>query len=144
MFQNWAPTTKLHRWRLSMPSSFVLPQRMLSFPLLECCAGKRKFVYFCELWSKISVNINVLSCTYRLYLAAMHYNENGDRPQAETEEGVPLFKISFPKSRKRESAELNLKRHSRPLVRVQIIQHKFWIFKNLFILIKNQININTQ
>ncbi len=85
-----------------MPSSFVLPQRMLSFPLLECCAGKRKFVYFCELWSKISVNINVLSCTYRLYLAAMHYNENGDRPQAETEEGVPLFKISFPKSRKGE------------------------------------------
>ncbi len=32
-------------------------------------------------------------CTYRLYLAAMHYNVNGDRPQAETEEGVPLFKI---------------------------------------------------
>ncbi|XP_026081932.1 uncharacterized protein LOC113058347 isoform X3 [Carassius auratus] len=38
----------------------------------------------------------------RLYLAAMHYNENADRPQAETEEGVPLFKISFPKSRKEE------------------------------------------
>ncbi len=32
----------------------------------------------------------------------MHYNENGDRPQAETEEGVPLFKISFPKARKEE------------------------------------------
>ncbi len=32
----------------------------------------------------------------------MHYNENGDRPQAETEEGVPLFKISFPKARKGE------------------------------------------
>ncbi len=30
----------------------------------------------------------------------MHYNENGDRPQAETEEGVPLF--SFPKARKGE------------------------------------------
>ncbi|KAL0966167.1 hypothetical protein UPYG_G00291830 [Umbra pygmaea] len=38
----------------------------------------------------------------RLYLAAMHYNENADRPQAETEEGVPLFKISFPKARKGE------------------------------------------
>ncbi|XP_026081924.1 uncharacterized protein LOC113058343 [Carassius auratus] len=38
----------------------------------------------------------------RLYLAAMHYNENVDRPLAETEEGVPLFKISFPKSRKEE------------------------------------------
>ncbi|XP_059389305.1 uncharacterized protein LOC132122845 isoform X3 [Carassius carassius] len=38
----------------------------------------------------------------RLYLAAMHYNENVDRPRAETAEGVPLFKISFPKSRKEE------------------------------------------
>ncbi|KAF4114136.1 uncharacterized protein LOC131539617 [Onychostoma macrolepis] len=38
----------------------------------------------------------------RLYLAAMHYNENANRPQAETEEGVPLFKISFPKARKGE------------------------------------------
>ncbi|XP_052472998.1 uncharacterized protein LOC128029320 isoform X3 [Carassius gibelio] len=38
----------------------------------------------------------------RLYLAAMHYNENADRPQAETEEGVPVFKISFPKARKEE------------------------------------------
>ncbi|KAL2079798.1 hypothetical protein ACEWY4_025542 [Coilia grayii] len=38
----------------------------------------------------------------RLYLAAMHYNENANRPQAQTAEGVPLFKISFPKSRKGE------------------------------------------
>ncbi|XP_016112775.1 uncharacterized protein [Sinocyclocheilus grahami] len=38
----------------------------------------------------------------RLYLAAMHYNENADRPKAETEEGVPLFEISFPKARKGE------------------------------------------
>ncbi|KAL2076355.1 hypothetical protein ACEWY4_028056 [Coilia grayii] len=38
----------------------------------------------------------------RLYLAAMHYNENANRPQPQTAEGVPLFKISFPKSRKGE------------------------------------------
>ncbi|XP_078123330.1 uncharacterized protein LOC144528551 isoform X1 [Sander vitreus] len=38
----------------------------------------------------------------RLYLAAMHYNENVDGPQAETEEGEPLLKISFPKARKGE------------------------------------------
>ncbi|KAL2093122.1 hypothetical protein ACEWY4_010434 [Coilia grayii] len=38
----------------------------------------------------------------RLYLAAMHYNENANRPQAQTAEGVSLFKISFPKSRKGE------------------------------------------
>lgn len=41
-------------------------------------------------------------CTCRLYLAAMHYNENANRPQAETKDGVPLFKISFPKARKGE------------------------------------------
>ncbi|XP_039550333.1 uncharacterized protein LOC120495031 isoform X2 [Pimephales promelas] len=33
----------------------------------------------------------------RLYLAAMHYNEN-----AETHEGVPIFKLPFPKGRKGE------------------------------------------
>ncbi len=43
----------------------------------------------------------------------------------------------------RESAGLNLKRHSRPLVRVQIKQHIFWIFIKLFFLMKNQINIET-
>ncbi|XP_078124388.1 uncharacterized protein LOC144529259 [Sander vitreus] len=38
----------------------------------------------------------------RLYLAAMHYNENADRPQAKTQEGEPLFKIYIPKARKGE------------------------------------------
>ncbi|XP_073720047.1 uncharacterized protein [Misgurnus anguillicaudatus] len=38
----------------------------------------------------------------RLYLSAMHYNENGDRPQAKSQKGEPLFKISFPKARKGE------------------------------------------
>ncbi|XP_030277722.1 uncharacterized protein LOC115584440 [Sparus aurata] len=36
----------------------------------------------------------------RLYLAAMYYNENADRPQAKTQEGVPLFKVYFPKAMK--------------------------------------------
>lgn len=88
-----------------MPSSFVLPQRMLSLPLLECCAGKIKFVYYDILGydsQKYCQYQHVLSCISRLYLVAMHYNENADRPQAETEEGVPLFKISFPKGRKGE------------------------------------------
>ncbi|XP_036956076.1 uncharacterized protein LOC119020683 isoform X2 [Acanthopagrus latus] len=34
----------------------------------------------------------------RLYLAAMYYNENADRPQAKTQEGVPLYKVYFPKA----------------------------------------------
>ncbi|KAM4593736.1 uncharacterized protein PAE49_009623 [Odontesthes bonariensis] len=38
----------------------------------------------------------------RLYLAAIHFNENANRPQAQTADGVPLFKISFPKSKKGE------------------------------------------
>ncbi|XP_063061927.1 uncharacterized protein LOC134454691 [Engraulis encrasicolus] len=38
----------------------------------------------------------------RLYLAAIHFNENANRPQAQTADGVPLFKISLPKSKKGE------------------------------------------
>ncbi|XP_056449822.1 uncharacterized protein LOC130385362 isoform X1 [Gadus chalcogrammus] len=38
----------------------------------------------------------------RLYLAAMHSNHNVDRPQAETKEGVPIYKMSFAKARKGE------------------------------------------
>ncbi|XP_056439643.1 uncharacterized protein LOC130376789 isoform X1 [Gadus chalcogrammus] len=36
----------------------------------------------------------------RLYLDAMHSNYNVDRPQAETKEGVPIYKMSFAKARK--------------------------------------------
>lgn len=46
--------------------------------------------------------VYTFSCTYRLYLAAIHFNENANRPQAQTAEGVPLFKIAFPKSKKGE------------------------------------------
>ena len=68
---------------------------MLSLPLLECCAGKIKFVYLILLGIVAkTVNINILFCTSRLYLAATHSNENADRPQAETEEGVPLNLLS--------------------------------------------------
>ncbi|XP_038158943.1 uncharacterized protein LOC119795164 [Cyprinodon tularosa] len=44
----------------------------------------------------------------RLYLAAMHYNENANRPQAKTREGVPLFKVHFPKAMK---GECSMKPH---------------------------------
>ncbi|KAA0702421.1 hypothetical protein E1301_Tti017039 [Triplophysa tibetana] len=39
----------------------------------------------------------------RLYLAAMHYNENGDREQAVTTSGQAMYKIVFPKSNKGEA-----------------------------------------
>ncbi|KAK5928402.1 hypothetical protein CgunFtcFv8_013468 [Champsocephalus gunnari] len=38
----------------------------------------------------------------RLYLAALHYNENAERAQATTSTGNPLYKLQFPKARKGE------------------------------------------
>ncbi|XP_034077579.1 uncharacterized protein LOC117549630 [Gymnodraco acuticeps] len=38
----------------------------------------------------------------RLYLAALHYNENAERAQATTSTGKPLYKLQFPKARKGE------------------------------------------
>lgn len=46
----------------------------------------------------------------RLYLAALHYNENADRRQATTSSGDPRFKLSFPKSRKGECRARPVKR----------------------------------
>ncbi len=66
----------------------------------------------------------------------MHYNENGDRPQAETEvTKVYLSSKSNFQRLGRESAGLNLKRHSRPLVRVQINLNNtyFEIKKNIYL-----------
>ena len=37
---------------------------------------------------------------YRLYLAAMHYNENADRAQALDKHGQRRFAIKFPKYKK--------------------------------------------
>ncbi|XP_057182524.1 uncharacterized protein LOC130549346 isoform X2 [Triplophysa rosa] len=45
----------------------------------------------------------------RLYLAAMHYNENGDREQAVTTSGQAMYKIVFPKSKKGEATAKPLK-----------------------------------
>ncbi|XP_056231468.1 uncharacterized protein LOC130169075 [Seriola aureovittata] len=38
----------------------------------------------------------------RLYPAAMYFNENAGRPQAQTKEGEPLFTVHFPKAMKGE------------------------------------------
>ncbi|XP_056443945.1 uncharacterized protein LOC130380682 [Gadus chalcogrammus] len=38
----------------------------------------------------------------RLYLAALHYNENSDRGQATTSSGDLMFRLTFPKARKGE------------------------------------------
>ena len=39
----------------------------------------------------------------------MYYNENGNRPQAKTDQGVPLFKVHFPKALKGECRAKPLK-----------------------------------
>ncbi len=42
-------------------------------------------------------------CLYyfcRLYLAAMHSNENAEQEQARTAEGKPIYRLTFAKSRK--------------------------------------------
>lgn len=36
----------------------------------------------------------------RTYLAALHYNENGARPQATTKKGEKRVSIKYPKARK--------------------------------------------
>lgn len=36
---------------------------------------------------------------FRLYLAAMHFNENADREQAVNLEGTAVYKIMYPKSK---------------------------------------------
>lgn len=41
----------------------------------------------------------------RLYLAALHFNENTDRPQATTSAGEPLFRLHFQSGRKEENTQ---------------------------------------
>ncbi len=73
----------------------------------------------------------------------MHYNENGDRPQAETEEGVPLFKISFPNVRKGE-CRVKPQKTQQTFGKCSNQTTHILDFKNIFFLMKNQLNIKTQ
>jgi len=43
-----------------------------------------------------------MAFVYRLHLAALHFNENADRPQAFNSIGKPQFSIHFPKFKKGE------------------------------------------
>jgi hypothetical protein len=47
-----------------------------------------------------------------MQLAAMHYNENADRGQANTKDGQPQFKFSFPKSRQDQATVRIVKENS--------------------------------
>ena len=55
------------------------------------------FAHFLQLFSCLIFLFNV-----RLYLAALHYNENSDRGQATTSSGDLMFRLTFPKARKGE------------------------------------------
>lgn len=37
---------------------------------------------------------------YRLFVSALHFNENGQRHQATTKDGVARWQISYPKGKK--------------------------------------------
>lgn len=45
----------------------------------------------------------------RLYIAALHFNENGNRQQRSTQDGTPMYSVSFPKSRKGEGIAKEIK-----------------------------------
>ncbi|XP_063058186.1 uncharacterized protein LOC134451666 [Engraulis encrasicolus] len=45
----------------------------------------------------------------RLYLAALHFNENSGRPQATSADGEPLFRVAFLKSQTRECTDKPVK-----------------------------------
>ncbi|CAM4650060.1 unnamed protein product [Leuciscus chuanchicus] len=49
-----------------------------------------------------NVVFSFLGMLCRLYLAVLHFNENAGRPQARTAAGEPLFKVVFPKYKKRQ------------------------------------------
>ncbi|KAJ8300273.1 hypothetical protein KUTeg_021792, partial [Tegillarca granosa] len=42
---------------------------------------------------------------FRLYIAALHFNKNGNRQQICTQDGTPMYSISYPKSRKGEALQ---------------------------------------
>jgi hypothetical protein len=47
----------------------------------------------------ISIILRNINIFYRIYLAALHFNENVTRPQRTTKEGEKQFSVSFPKGR---------------------------------------------
>ena len=40
---------------------------------------------------------------FRLFLAALHFNENGNRKQARTSHGEKVFAVSYPRGRNTEA-----------------------------------------
>lgn len=58
----------------------------------------------------------------RLYLAAMHFNENADREQAMNLEGKAVYRIMYPKSKK-----------GQPTVKSVKTEPTFGLFINVFL-----------
>lgn len=58
---------------------------------------------FCNVYNVLSILFNILLFFLpRLYLAALHFNENTDHPQATASAGELLFRLHFPKWNKGE------------------------------------------
>ena len=55
--------------------------------------------YLCSKCSSLTFN-NKCFCIFRLQIAALHYNENADRPQALTKSGEKRYSVLYPKYKK--------------------------------------------
>lgn len=53
--------------------------------------------------------MHLLYFCHRLYLAAMHFNENVARPQSRTKEGEQQYCVSYPKGQKGEGVAKEVK-----------------------------------
>lgn len=60
-----------------------------------------------------------------MYLAALHFNENSDRPQAVNRNGDPIYAVSYPKSRSGEGVSKEKK-----------VQQTFGIFKIFYLIVQ--------
>lgn len=72
---------------------------------------------FCNVYNVLAFLFSiVLFFLPRLYLAALHFNENTDRPQATTSAGEPLFRLHFQSGRKEENTQQSQWRSNQPFV----------------------------
>ena len=65
-----------------------------------CCGDYVVVVWYCNQCSPMTVLLPHPIFSFRLYLAAMHFNENAGRCQAKTNSGRLRYKLSFPKAKK--------------------------------------------
>ena len=110
MWENCLLELKHQCWKHFTPLLTTLLPKWLGSHSMECKAGKAiHWLWTCSvhviqilnvfyvIWLYTRVFYDFL---YRLHLAALHYNENGQRDQAATRDGDKRSSIVFPKYKK--------------------------------------------